>query len=410
MKIPIDRPIFYGIFIKYLSLMSSLWYVIFFQSIILSLLIYLLFREFFSKNTFGIYYLISLFILTFTTGISFNVSMLTPDIFTSFLFITFYLILFGKNLSKFENVVISIIFIFSLFTHNSHFFILFIVLGILLLLFALRNRIIINFPFSFNRFVSLLSLFILSIVLFPIMNYLIDKKFIFSQATHVFLMHKMHDDSILQPYLQENCEKNKYYICDYKDNLPWDLIWDSKSPITKDGDWNKYKHEDNEILIDILTTYKYSKMFFLKSFHQTFKQFFSFSTGDAPSGEMTKPSEIEINKYFNDEMREFLVSRQVLEKIDFKSLNHIQIITIFLSIVSLFIIVFNNLILQDERFKMSILVLVIYLFSNAYICCTFSNVLDRYQSRVVWLLPIFALIIFFKAFEQLIAKIKAKLD
>lgn len=33
---------------------------------------------------------------------------------------------------------------------------------------------------------------------------------------------------------------------------------------------------------------------------------------------------------------------------------------------------------------------------NAFICSSFSTVLDRYQSRIIWLIPLFALIILFQ--------------
>ncbi len=56
--------------------------------------------------------------------------------------------------------------------------------------------------------------------------------------------------------------------------------------------------------------------------------------------------------------------------------------------------------------KLAILVLIIYLVANAFVCATFSNVLERYQSRVVWLLPIFALIICFDNLRLLFDRIK----
>ncbi len=396
MKIPIDRPIFYGLFIRHMSLATSLWYVVFAQSLILTYLLYLLFRENFNRSTFRIYFIVAIFILTLTTGISFNVSMLTADLFTSLLFLSFYLILFATNLNKKDKLFVHFIFVLSLFTHNSHISILFITLICIAILYGFKNKLNLQFPFNFKRILYTASAFLFAILLIPCMNYFIGKKFIISQSSHVFIMHKLNDDEVLEPYLDEYCEKKQYAICEFKDKLPWDLIWDPNSPITKDGDWNKFKEEDNRIIRDILTTYKYSKKIFLKRIQQTFRQVFNFDTGDAPTDDMINPPLNAINQFFNDEKKEFLSSQQVTKKLNFNLLNYIQSVTIFLSILIFVLIFLLNIKWLDAKFKSAILILMIYEFSNALVCSTLANVLDRYQSRVIWLIPIFALIALFK--------------
>jgi hypothetical protein len=240
-----------------------------------------------------------------------------------------------------------------------------------------------------------------TVILIPILNYLIDGKFIISEGTHVFLMHKMHDDDILVPYLKENCEKKNYSLCQHKDNMPWDIIWDSRSPITKDGDWNKYKAENQAILFDILTTYKYFKLFVLKSIHQSFKQFFNFDTGDAPlSKDLLKPPQIELDNYFKHEIREFLSSKQCNQKLNYYGLNSIQFISVIISLMILIIPLFLNSRIIGTQFILSIYILLLFLLANAFICSTFSNVLDRYQSRIIWLVPFFAMILIFQIIES----------
>jgi hypothetical protein len=63
--IPIDRPIFYGIFLRHTSLATSLWYVIFMQGVLLSSLIFFVTREFFKNNLLFFYYFFIIFLLFF---------------------------------------------------------------------------------------------------------------------------------------------------------------------------------------------------------------------------------------------------------------------------------------------------------------------------------------------------------
>jgi hypothetical protein len=410
MKIPIDRPIFYGLFLRHMSLATSLWYVVFAQSVILTYLLYIVFRVNFNKTMFRVYFIVSIFILTFTTGISFNVSMLTADIFTSLLFLSFYLILFPSNLSRRENWFVHFIFILSLFTHNSHIGILFVTLICITVLQVLRKELDLQFPFSIKRVLYTACAFIFAVLMIPCINYVIGKKFVISESSHIFIMHKLNDEEVLEPYLNENCEKYNYSICQFKDKLPWDLLWDPRSPITKDGDWNRFKEEDNRIILDILTTYKYSKKIFLKRIQQTFRQLFNFDTGDAPADDMINPPLNEINHRFNDEKKEFLSSQQVNKKLNFNILNYIQSIFIFLSILIFALILLLKINWLDIKIKAAILILLIYEFSNALVCSTLAIVLDRFQSRVIWLLPLFALIILFKYIESngVIFKMKAE--
>src|SRR6266496_1010612 len=78
---PVDRPIFYGFFIRHISLHASLFLVVFAQGLVLSFLIHLLFREF-AYARYILWSQATIILLTLFTGVSFHVSQLIPDIFT----------------------------------------------------------------------------------------------------------------------------------------------------------------------------------------------------------------------------------------------------------------------------------------------------------------------------------------
>jgi hypothetical protein len=74
--IPVDRPVFYGLFIGIVSLQASLWLVILVQGIFMSYLLFETLGIFYSGNKRNWFFIASTTILTICTGISHNVSIL----------------------------------------------------------------------------------------------------------------------------------------------------------------------------------------------------------------------------------------------------------------------------------------------------------------------------------------------
>ncbi|HRG67201.1 MAG TPA: hypothetical protein PLS73_00045 [Saprospiraceae bacterium] len=387
---PIDRPIFYGLLIRLLSFSTTLWNVVLFQSLMTAYLIYLIFRTFIYSKLFKFYYLFVLTILSITTGISFNASMLTPDIFTPCLFLSIFILGSVNEIHPGHKFILSLIFILSLLTHHSHVLIFVLSASIMYLLFHIYKY------FRIQNYFKIIGLFVLSLVTTVLTNYSLTHKWTISQGAHAFLLNKLHENELLVPFLTKNCLGSPNYLCSLKDSLPWDLIWDSKSPVTNSGDWNLHKSEDERLIKAIIISPEFGSLFLLKSIQQSLKQFFKFNTGDAPSGDMTIPPLIEIRNNMPSERKEFLATLQINKQLDFRILNAIQAIVVYLSFCILLLPFVWKEFDWDIRLKQGILLLLIFASCNAFVCSTFSIVLDRYQSRIVWLFPLFASIVLFK--------------
>jgi hypothetical protein len=396
--IPVDRPIYYGLFIRHLSLLTSMWYVVFAQSIIISYLLFLIFKHFFIKN-YRLYFLISVVVLTLTTGVSFHISQLMPDIFTSIAILSFFLLLIIKPFNKIDYIAVSIIFIYSIFTHNSHVYIILLILVFIILLFIIKKKFCKEL-FNLKRLLLVCGIYITAIILFPTCNYLLSGTFFYSNTSDFFLISKINDEGILTDYLNENCGKKNYVFCQYKDTLAWDLLWDMKSPLNRTGNWMDIKDECHAINSDILSTPKYSRSLILKTIPHTFKQFFHFSVGEPNYHEgYCTPAAIEIQKYYQQEIKEFYSNNQISNRLDFKFLNNIQLIIVFISFLIFLVFLSNKISPNTKILKFSIYFILLSLFTNAFVCSTFSVVIDRYQSRVVWLAPLFLLIILFNWYD-----------
>jgi len=391
LKVPIDRPIFYGLFIRHVSLLTSLWLVILVQGLILSLILFYFFKYLSGTSRFRIYYIAFIIFITFLTSASFHVSQLIPDIFTPIAILSLGLLLLVRNMKTRDVIITSIILIIAIAVHNSHFFIITILLLLFTFLFLIQKfrKKLSDLYISAGRLIYSWSLVIFTYLIICIVNLSLGAGFAMSRSGPVFLISRMNEIGILELYLRENCDKYHYMICEYKDKMPGSFLWDySNSPLYKNGGWESPKNleEYSAIIKDILTSPKYGHLFFVSAVESSFTQFFCFSTGDAaPQREGTPPYKA-ISVHFPASLKLYMNSHQWTHTLDFTFINEFQkYITGLCLMFYLICYVYPS---RTRKFNRVILFILAGMFINAFVCGTFSTVTERYQSRVIWLLPL----------------------
>jgi hypothetical protein len=382
--IPIDRPIFYGLFIRHTSLNETLWLTILIQSIITSYLIYLVFQ----LNAFNVEhrntsYLVFIVCATFFSSLSYFVSYLIPDIFTSITFISLILLINQEQLSTKNKILVYMIYFITFSFHSSNYIIFPLILIVYTTLIVLRKKKVILKNLYYIIIVTILSISSISVF-----NYLVGGNFKISNGGHVFIISRLSDWGILQDYLNKNCDTKNYAICKYKDEIPWDMIWDEKSPLYKTGGWDKNKDEYSKIIFDVFTDFNYVKKVSIRSLEATFRLFFNFEMEELSVQSYNSSPYNAINRYFNFYSKEYLESKQNTNLLKIDNFN------IFSFLFLIFVVVFyikNFNINKSNNINELILLILIFLLINAFVCGTFSGTMARYQSRVHWLifLPFF---------------------
>jgi hypothetical protein len=392
---PFDRPITYGLLIRLFSIDGlSLWLVVIAQALLVSWLIIRLTKRITNRNNYLAISVLIISILSVCTSLSWIVSELIADVWTPIALLCLTLLVLGKE-KKSTNVFLYIIYFISVAAHISHL----ILFGALLVIILLTCRYFI--PVAHRRNVIYSSIIMLLLTAASI----VTMGSAMSKSKHVFLMGAMLDKGILKKYLDDNCATKNYVLCQYKDELPRDpnvFIWEEISPLYKAGGWNETRTEYTEINHNILTTKKYLWPFIGKSVEFSLEQLATFHIGD---GNTPFPQNSNVHttiaQYVPHEADNFLNARQNKDILldNLKLPNLIILCTVVLSML----VLIAGIILQKRLPKDIYLLVFIFITAiiiNAADCATFSMVIGRYACKLMWMIPLLALLLIFSRREK----------
>jgi hypothetical protein len=381
-----DRPILYGLFIFVLGFWRSLWLVIAVQSLIVSLVLFYYFRYFSDGIKFLPYYIGFVAMISFFMSGSFESSWLMPDVFTPVAILCVGLLIFAGKLKRRDTVVITLIAILSIGVHNSHFYICLSILLLLLIGFVFKTirATYHSAGIHIKNILLAMLLTISSYLILGCIHFICSGSFKSSRGGPIFLMSNLIEMGIINTYLTENCAQKNYKLCPYKDSLPNNFLWANNSPIKKTGGWRRNEAEYAAMEKDLLTTPRYLEIFLFKSTVYTLKQFFNYDMIDILKPGARVNNVIEAS--YPGEYRQYTHARQSTNRINFGFINFTQNL-----MVGICLFLYAVLLLLKKappKYCSFILFILLALIINAWICGTFSGVFSRYQSRVVWLLPL----------------------
>ena len=389
------RPILYGLFIRHISLAFSLWLVIFAQGFILSYIINI-FLNYFLNIKLNIFYKLIIYIfLVLFTGVSWYSSQIMPDIFSAISLLIVLLFLLKKIKKVYTIVLLSIILIFSIATHNSN--LLFFTVSLFLIgIYAIITKKFAKKEFVLNQYIIVFSVVILSWFVSPLINSTIVKDN-FAHNKFVFFTATMLETGMLKVVLDDNCEEYDWKLCEYKEELSKNkgqFLWWQSSPLFKIGGWTDSKEELKEI---IKVSFSKPKYYFLNIFYvskNTIRQLFTVRIGKLIYNfQKDKKSNKIIKKNFTTDNANFYSSKQNNDRLDFKNSNNRQNVgTIAFSIILLFLLgkFYKDIDFKDKHL---LFLTIFFLIMNAATVSSLGGVSSRYQSKVFWIFS-FVIIIF----------------
>jgi len=394
--VPISRPMLYCIIVRHISLSYSLWLVLIFQAGITVGLIWLTLNIFLKPRITSIFVLIISLLLSFFTGCSNYISQIMPDIFSGFMLWAFALMFLIRQ-KRTQWVLIALILI-STMVHFSNLLTATVLSAMALFLTILFHKRIENFKI---QVIQLSVIFAIPWLLIPSVNYIFDREFYLNKSSNIFFTARLLETGILKDYFESDSEAEKFSLYKAKDRLPekaWQFLWNEDSPLydnncSQDGGWSTCwkvnSAEYGEMNKKVLATPQILAKFIRISFSDWAKQLFDFDIGHlTPQGKGTAFDDL-IPRYFDDSTQ-YKNAKQYQETLFFDRESKIQRWTIALSLITILVFLF---LLQRAKYEnmhkiwLLLATIAVGLLVNALVCSVFSGVLNRYQGRVIWLIP-----------------------
>jgi hypothetical protein len=329
--------------------------------------------------------------LSALTSLPWYVGQLMPDIFLPLSVLALYLLAFSHgSLTRWEiGALVAIIAIAIAF----HMTILGLMLALMFVL-ALLKRVAVRLRFPTPGLALPAAALVAGLVIAPMSNLAITGKFAFTPGGTTFLFGRLVQDGIVAQYLADHCPDETLRLCAYRDRLPTtadDWLWNYESPLHKLGWWRTFEPEAHRIIRESLAQYPGRHV--IAALSATIQQFVQFKTGEGMRSHDNWHTESVFAMLAPRALERFRASRQQNDEFDFTLLNVVQIPLAWLSMAALVLLLsLKRKTLADQSSAALSAMCLIALLTNAAICGVFSNPNDRYQSRIIWLAPLAAII------------------
>jgi hypothetical protein len=384
------RSIFYSLFVYPAHLTGSLWTVVLVQSLLVAYLLRILLREVFAiASRTG--FLIVTVLMSMLTSLPWNAGFVMADIFTGVLVLCLFLLAFCfERLGRWERCYMIGLTFLAAVAHYSH---LPIATGLLLFGFAMRVLLRKRAPDAVPHLMLPAAVIALAFVTIVIANYLTLGVMSFSPGGYAFQLARLVEDGPAVAYLRENCASRKYTLCGYLDRLPmenWRFLWAPEGPF-QHLDWLEERDEGLEIVAGTLERYP---LWTLKgAIGNTFEQMTRIKTGSLLISYAHKkyPTD-ELQTTYPADFPAYLDSRQSRgELAHLDSLNRLHVGVVIFSVFYCAMIAI--LLARDGQWlPVELLITIAFaLLLNGIVAGEFSGPIDRYGSRIIWLLPLVAI-------------------
>ena len=385
-----DRPVFYSLFLLPLHLKLTTWSVIAAQSLLVVHTLHLVRRVLLPAYT-AWWLLPGVAFLSIATALPWFASQLVPDIFTSLLVLVLaLLVLVPERLSRWERAWLVVFGVFMIAAHQSH---VAMALGLLVALLPLRRRLGAATSLGRRGVMIALAPWLLAVVAMVAVNIAGFGRVALSPFGNMFLLARVIYDGPGMDALHRECPRAGWRLCAFVDEMPAnsdDFLWREDGPVVKAGGAKRVSLEANAIIAAAITAEPGTELraFVLNGLRQLTR----FATGD---GLDPWPSTVTLTIERDFPRREsaaYAVARQTMGKLAvpawMQSLHRvIAVLGVVVCCALLPITLWRGRVVAG--FIAAVLFAVL---ANAAITGGLSAPHDRYQSRIMWLPPLIALL------------------
>ncbi len=385
------RSKFYSLGILPFHLNSTPWLIVGLQCLLLAWVLWLLVRFFvrsFAPRLLVASYLALVLLLSLLTSASWYAVFIMPDILGPLVYIAFYLLVFTRQtLSRVERVALCLIAWWGITSHPSHFPVA-AGLCVFLALVALLTR---KSRFCRLRDVGAVSLIVVVAAAsqFALNSYLYGKPTLNGRRPP-FLMARIISDGPGRRYLEQHCAQLHWVVCDHLDSrssAPSNFLWGPGYTYEAEPDSEKMQLEAEEMPLVLATLRAYPLQQLSRSAEDFRDQLLAFDL----YGFNASPWILShIDWAMPGARASWLKSREAQQTLAFVPFAHLlrRVVIASLALIALSIpLVWLR---RSTRLAGLALVVAFAVVANAFVTGVFSEIGDRYQCRVIWLIPLLA--------------------
>jgi hypothetical protein len=229
------------------------------------------------------------------------------------------------------------------------------------------------------------------LLLAPLSNLAITGQFAFTPGGETFLFGRLVQDGIVARYLADRCPDPTIKLCAFTGKrMPQsadDWLWAPGNPLGELGGWRAYRPEARRIIGDTLRMYL--GMHVATAIGSTLKQLAMMKTEVSVNPEYNAPAIESLGELVPQIMPRLNAARQQAAPFSLDWLNIVHVAVAAISVLGLI-----GIVLLASRFAIAppvvalAFTVLVALGGNAAICGIFSNPVDRYESRLIWLAPL----------------------
>jgi hypothetical protein len=333
-------------------------------------------------------YLVLVTLLSLLTSLAWFSSLIMPDILGPVAYLCIYLLVFAREtLSRVEHLTVTVVAWWAIASHVTH---LMLATG-LCFLFALL--LVLQRPSMHKRWRAVGEVAV--IISLAALGHLALHDYLYGTPSLngkrlTFLMARVIADGPGDWYLERHCGQVKLTICDFVDELPMDtddFLWAPDGIWQRASEQTKAQLREEEIPFVLATLRAYPREQLSKSAVNFWHQLTTFDLS------LFHPDDWVLQEFdivLADERSSYLQSRQARDALPLRVFTSIQDCTIIVSLMLIGVFAPRIWVRLSPRLTGLGLVIVSTVIANAFVTGILSMVENRFQSRVIWLLPLLA--------------------
>ncbi|TWB24614.1 hypothetical protein FBZ89_101240 [Nitrospirillum amazonense] len=335
-------------------------------------------------------------LLALGTGMAWYTSQLMPDIAIPLVVATLWLLAFRwDRLSWGTRLGAAAVGLVSLLSHMSG---MALGAGLVAVLALMKAVGVLGRPRSWRalRLLPAAALVAGSVVTLPLLNGAVTGETRLTPGGPLFLFGSLLQQGQVRRLLDERCteDPHAYALCSYRHRLPTtadEFLWAEDSPLMALGGWEGMEPEAARINMAVMRAYPLALA--LASLQAGMEQFFRVQTGDGLD-EFHRSTREAVHQWLAPLEPTYLKADQQSEgptpgMADLS--NYLTVPLAYLALTALAALVPQAVRRRDGMALGALVFLWAALAGNALICGALSNPHDRYQNRLVWLVPVFVL-------------------